>query len=97
MEQHATAHPSIKTYLLVFAALGVLTGLTVAISYMGLSHGMGIFAAGLIAATKCTLIAAFFMHLRSETRGITYTMLVALFLVVVLIGALIPDVGIVRK
>jgi caa(3)-type oxidase subunit IV len=97
MDQHA-GHPSnVKTYLLVFAALGVLTGLTVALSYMGLSHGIGIAAAAAIATLKCVLIATFFMHLRSEVRGITITMLVALVLVGVLVSSLIPDIGLISK
>jgi len=97
MEQHAQNHSSIRTYLLVFAALGILTGLTVGVSYMGLSHGAGIAAATTIAAVKCVLIATFFMHLRMERRGITYAMLVALFFVAVLVAALIPDIGIVSR
>jgi caa(3)-type oxidase subunit IV len=97
MDQHASAHTSVKTYLLVFLGLGILTALTVSLSYLNLPHPIGIAAAALISASKCTLIAAFFMHLRSENRGITYTMFVALFFVFVLIGALIPDIGIVHK
>ena len=46
---------------------------------------------------KCTLIATFFMHLKTENRNITFTILVALFFVIVLVGALIPDIGIVHK
>lgn len=96
MEQHS-AHSSIKTYLLVFLGLGILTGLTVSLSYFNLSHGAGITAAALIAAAKCTLIAMFFMHLKMENRGITIMMIVSLFLVAVLIGSLIPDIGFVSK
>lgn len=97
MEQSHQAHPSVKTYLMVFAALGALTALTVSLSYMNLARPVGILAAALIAASKCTLIATFFMHLKSERRGIAYTVFVGLFLVFVLIGALIPDIGIVHQ
>jgi len=96
-QQHAAHHPSVKGYLLVFVALGILTGLTVALSYLPISHHVGIALAIAIATTKCALIATFFMHLKTENRGITYTVLVGLFLVIVLIGAMIPDVGIVQK
>lgn len=96
-QQQQAHHPSVKGYLLVFIALGILTGLTVSLSYMHLSHHVGIACAALIAATKCALIATFFMHLKTENRGITLTMFTALFLVIVLIGALIPDIGIVQK
>ena len=98
MDQTQPAHhPSVKTYLLVFAGLGFLTALTVSLSYMHLERPVGILAAALIAATKCTLIATFFMHLKSERRGITFTIFVGLFLVFVLLGAIIPDIGIVQK
>ena len=94
MENSTTQHhSSVKLYLMVFGALGILTGLTVLLSYSSISHGFGIFLAGMIALVKCTLIGAFFMHLRSESKGITALILTALFLVIVLILAIMPDVG----
>ena len=96
-QQNAAHHPSVKGYLMVFVALGILTGLTVSLSYLHISHHLGIALAVAIAATKCALIATFFMHLKSENRGITFTILVGLFLVIVLLGALIPDIGVVQK
>ena len=97
MDQHAQGnHPSVKTYLMVFVGLGILTALTVSLSYMGLSHPVGIAAAAAIAAAKCTLIATFFMHLKSERPGFTILLFVALFFIAVLVASLIPDIGIVR-
>lgn len=93
-EQHA--HPSVKGYLLVFVGLGILTGLTVLLSYAGLPHHTAIALAALIALTKCSLIAAFFMHLKFERKGIWAIVLTALVLVGVLIFSIIPDIGIVR-
>jgi len=89
-------HTPVKTYILVFVALGVLTGLTVILSYLGLPHGTAISLAALIALVKCTLIATFFMHLRFERKGFTILILTALFLLAVLILAIIPDIGIAR-
>ena len=89
----STGHSSIKTYLAVFGALAVLTGLTVVLSYVGLSAGQAVSLAILIASAKCLLIATFFMHLRTERKVIHYTVYAALFLVIVLIGSLIPDIG----
>ncbi len=91
--QESAPHSSIKAYLLVFIGLAVLTGMTVALSYMGLPHGTAILLAGLIALTKCTLIAAFFMHLRFEKKGIYAILAVALFLVGTLLFSIIPDIG----
>lgn len=89
------APTSTKTYLLVFAGLAVLTAATVALSYLGLSHGVGIALAALIALAKCSLIAAFFMHLKFENKGIWALVFTALFFVAVLILAIIPDIGVV--
>ncbi len=89
----AQHHPSVKVYLLVFAGLALLTGLTVALSYMGLPHKRAIALAGLIALTKVVLIASFFMHLKVEKRGLIAMLLVALFFVAVLVGSLIQDIG----
>jgi caa(3)-type oxidase subunit IV len=97
MDQHPTSsHSNVKTYLLVFAGLAILTGLTVSLSYMGLSHGKGIFLAACIALTKCFLIATFFMHLKSEKRSIGAFFLIGVVFVIVLVAALIPDIGIVK-
>jgi len=94
MERHQPA--SIKTYFMVFGALAILTTLTVILSYMNFSHGTGIFLASLIALVKCSLIVAFFMHLKDEGKGIFALVFTAIFFVAVLILAIIPDIGIIK-
>jgi cytochrome c oxidase subunit 4 len=89
-------HSSIKTYLLVFFGLAILTGCTVGLSYLGLPHHTAIALAALIALVKCTLIATFFMHLRFESKGIYALILTGLFFVGVLIVSIIPDIGLVK-
>lgn len=93
MPHNENAHSSVKSYILVFVGLLILTGCTVGLSYAGLPHHTAIAVAGLIALLKVTLIGAFFMHLRFETKGIIFMILVALFFVAVLISSLIKDVG----
>lgn len=96
MHHEANAeHSSIKTYLLVFLGLGILTGMTVLLSYAGLPHKTAISLAGLIALVKCSLIAAFFMHLRFEKKGIAIILFTALFFIAVLIASLIQDIGVI--
>lgn len=94
MSHDATQHTSVRTYLLVFGGLSILTALTVALSYAGLSHKAAIVAAVLIASTKCTLIGAFFMHLRDGSRVIFSVLLTAAFFIAFLIGSLIADIGV---
>lgn len=93
MSHESTAHSSVKTYLLVFLGLGILTGLTVSLSYMNFSHSVGITLAALISLAKCVLIATFFMHLKTERWGVWSFLLVGLILVAGLLITLIPDIG----
>lgn len=91
--EHTSSHSSVKAYLLVFGGLAVLTGLTVLLSYLGLPHRVAILLASLIAVAKCTLIAAFFMHLRFEKKGIYGLIALSLFLVGSLLFTILPDIG----
>ena len=69
----------IKVYISVFAALMVLTIVTVAISYLHLSKGPAI-ALGLAVATiKASLVALFFMHLNDERKVIYWLLGLAAF------------------
>jgi caa(3)-type oxidase subunit IV len=89
----AQPHSTVKTYLLVFAGLAALTGVTVTLSYLGLPHRLALTLAALIALAKCTLIASFFMHLRFERKAIHALLFTALALVALLVLAVLPDIG----
>ncbi len=85
MSEHSKGHSSIGVYLAVFVSLLACTGLTVwaAIQHLGIWNTPVALA---IAATKASLVALFFMHLRSSPR---LTALVAgtaiLFLAILLV------------
>lgn len=74
-----------RGYLVVFAALLVLTALTVAVSLLSLPHAVAIALGVAIATAKAALVALFFMHLKYEraivyaTLGFTAVFCVALF------------------
>lgn len=87
----------VRTYLMVFASLGVLTLMTVGVAYMNLPGSMGVIIALLIAVTKATLIGAFFMHLREEGKFINFSIGVCLMLVMVLLVFVMPDIGLVEE
>jgi cytochrome c oxidase subunit 4 len=57
-----------KIYYGVFAALMVLTVITVGVSYIGLPEPFSILAAMAVAIVKAALVAGFFMHLRYDDR-----------------------------
>ncbi len=65
----------VNKYLFVFLALGILTIITVAISYIHLPIHWAVTLALLVATFKAGLVAGFFMHLISERQAI-YTLLI---------------------
>ena len=80
MDAHDTAaiRKQTRIYVAVFAALAVLTVVTVAISYIPALHerpALGITVALLIALVKGSLVAAYFMHLIDERKAI-YSILI---------------------
>ena len=58
----------VKLYIRVFLALGILTVLTVGVSYLHMPLAIAIVVALLIACVKASLVAAFFMHLSTEKK-----------------------------
>jgi len=85
------AHSGPRLYVAVFAALVVLTVVTVAVSYVDLGPGSVVVALA-IACSKASLVLLFFMHLR-DSPGLTW--LVAgggFFWLAILIGLTMSDV-----
>ena len=87
----------IRTYLLVFAALAVLTVITVAVSYIDANITQAVIIALFIASIKGALVAMFFMHLISEEKFIyavlALTMIFFIALFVLPIGTYSDGVG----
>ncbi len=77
----------VKVYMTVFAALMVLTVVTVAVSRLHLSVPMAVAVALLVATVKGTLVACYFMHLLSEKKLI-YVVLVLTVLSIIPLVAL---------
>ena len=81
----------IKTYWTIGGTLLVLTVVTVAASYLDFAVPVAIGVALVIAATKGSLVASYFMHLVGEQRGIYATLLLTAFFFLVLL--FIPILG----
>ncbi len=82
--EHAHDHDSpeaVKKYvracMVVFASLMVLTIVTVAVSYLHLSTPLAITVALIVAATKASLVAAYFMHLLNEVKLIFWVLILS--------------------
>jgi cytochrome c oxidase subunit 4 len=90
-EDHAVdIQKHVRTYLLVFAALAVLTVVTVAVYWVHLPVAGAIAVALLIATVKGSLVACYFMHLISEKKLIYLVLAItaAFFVVLLLVPAL---------
>jgi caa(3)-type oxidase subunit IV len=80
-------------YYAIFAALVVLTIVTVAVAFVHIeSELVKVLVALLIASIKASCVAFFFMHLKFEGKLIYLIFIVPLLLCVLLTVALIPDV-----
>lgn len=74
----------INLYLKVFGALAILMAVTVAVASLKVGIGFAIIIAMVIAATKGSLVASFFMHLAHEKRLIYLLLVITLVLLLAL-------------
>ncbi len=77
MAEHMTVEEvkkHIRVYMMVFAALAVLTVVTVLVSFLDVSFYPALVVALLIALVKGSLVGAYFMHLISEKKVIVWVL-----------------------
>jgi cytochrome c oxidase subunit 4 len=79
-----------RLYVVVWAALIVLTVVTVGAQYTDLRH-LAIFTAILIATVKATLVVLYFMHIRFEKPIFSVMILVVLLTYGIFIGLTFAD------
>jgi len=65
----------VRTYIIVFGALAVLTMVTVAVSYLHINVKAAITVALIIATAKASLVAGYFMHLVSEQKLVYWVLI----------------------
>ena len=75
----------VRTYIMVFVSLMVLTLITVAVSYLHLPVHQAIAVALVIAGVKGSLVACYFMHLISEKKLILWVMVLTVVFFIFLI------------
>lgn len=89
---HADDHaPDVKLYMGVFAALLVLTVVTVWISKFHLSIGQAVALGMFVASIKAGLVAAVFMHLWGEKKLIFWALGITAFFAAFLVIGLIDS------
>lgn len=74
----------------IFAALMLLTGLTVAVTYVDLGE-MNVYLALGIAAIKASIVALYFMHLRYDRPFNAVILATSFMFVALFIGAVMDD------
>ncbi len=87
MSEHVT---SITTYLVIFFALLVLTGVTVGVAYVDLGPLNDVVAMA-IAVFKASLVVLFFMHVKNSRRMTKITVVSSLFWLLILFGLTLSD------
>jgi cytochrome c oxidase subunit 4 len=88
MSEHE--HPTVKTFVTVWAALLVLTALTVFVSTLELGPFNAIVALT-IATVKALLVLLFFMELRYSTALTKVAVTAAIFFFFLLVGLTLSD------
>ncbi len=87
-----TAHKE-PNYIAVFRWLLALTIIEIGVIYLPLARlAIGILLVGL-ALSKASLVALYFMHLKFERKTLTLVALTPLFICVLLVFALLPDIS----
>ena len=77
----------VKLYTIIYVALFVLATVQVLVEFAGLTYWTGFGLIVVLSAVKAILVAGYYQHLVDEPRSITYMMLAALFVAVVLTSA----------
>ena len=91
---HSSHHITpLKTYYAVFGALIVLTGLTYAVSFAGFPPVQSVIIAMVVAMTKASLVALWFMHLKYDTKFNIFVFVSALWFMAVFFVFTMFDLG----
>ena len=86
-----------RRYIQVFIWLAVLTALEIGITYTPLSRIVIGAMLVLLAGTKASMVALYYMHLVHEKRTLTYIALTPAILCVFLVLMLLPDLGAITR
>lgn len=91
MSEYMQHHIASKgLYYTIFLALMVLTGLTVAVTYVDLGAA-NLFVAMGIAVFKASLVVLYFMHVRWSPKLVQVTVFTSLLFIVILAGFTFAD------
>ena len=82
---------SSKIYIWVWLWLIVLTAVEIALAFQELATLLMLFLLIALSMVKAGLIISYFMHLQHETRGLKWSLIPPMIIVIVLLFAFFPD------
>lgn len=91
MSEETHAPVSYRTFILIWVALLILTGITVEVSRFDVG-ALNIWVALGVASIKSSLVIFFFMHLRQESLLFKIGLLVMLVIVAIFVGLTFFDI-----
>jgi cytochrome c oxidase subunit IV len=89
--EHVEHHLPKNLYFAIFAALMVLTAMTVGLAYINLGP-LNIVVALIVAIVKASLVVMFFMHLKYESHLTKVVLGAGIFWLVILLGIIMDYV-----
>ena len=93
----ATAAHKHPNYMAIFWWLAILTVIELGVVFMPLTKVTIAILLCALAVAKAALVAAYFMHLRFETKTLTWIAVTPVVIAILLIFVLIPDSSAVAK
>jgi caa(3)-type oxidase subunit IV len=90
-EAEGAVHVPIRTYLVVWGWLFVLSALAYLVDIAHLTGWLKTVLLSILALMKAGLIMAFFMHLRFERLSLVYAIVAPLILLIAMVAGLVPD------
>ncbi len=91
MSEHQHEPVPYRTFILIWVALVILTGATVAVSRIDLG-ALNVWVALTVASIKSSLVLLVFMHLKQESLLFKIGLLILLVILAVFIGLTFTDV-----
>ena len=90
---HAERHPGPLEYAQIGLILALITGVEVAIYYLGLAHTLLVIALLVLSATKFSMVVLWFMHLKFDNRLFSTMFILGFFLALSVFTVALATVG----
>ena len=90
---HVENHPGPLEYAQIGSILAIITGVEVAIYYLGLAHALLVVGLLLLSATKFSMVVLWFMHLKFDHRLFSTMFILGFILALSIFTVVLATVG----